>query len=188
MKNAAKQWKLRMLGAAVALLGMIVLATYLLTPANAEESRDSAQASAKEAQAANSEMFTAYVEDIQHEDGKLYLIVDKIGWYQGAEADKVFEQRNPDSGIDGAPDGYYIVNDSKEQEKVEVSSNAEVLMQLYDRDGTVSGTNIQWNESVALSKFESLYDNTNILDLSVFPYHLTVQDGKVTKIVQQYIP
>ncbi|SEK26505.1 hypothetical protein [Paenibacillus sp. OK003] len=188
MKNAAKQWKLRMLGAAVALLGMIVLATYLLTPANAEESTDSVQAFAKEAQAANSEMFTAYVDDIQHENGKSYLIVDKIGWYQGAEADKVFDQRNPDSGIDGAPDGYYIVNDSKEQEKVEVSANAEVLMQLYDRDGTVSGTTIQWNESVALSKFESLYDNTNILDLSVFPYHLTVQDGKVIKIVQQYIP
>ncbi|MFC9708205.1 hypothetical protein ACFTRD_08585 [Paenibacillus sp. NPDC056933] len=188
MKNAAKQWKLRLLGAAVALLGMIVLATYLLTPANAEESTDSVQVSAKGSQAANSEMFTAYVDDLQQENGKLYLVVDKIGWYQGTEADQIFEQRNPNSGIDGAPDGYYIVNDSKEQEKVEVSPNAEVLMQLYDHDGTVEGTNIQWNEPVTLSKFESLYDNTHILDLSVFPYHLTVQDGKVIKIVQQYIP
>lgn len=188
MKNAAKQWKLKILGTAALLLGIIVLTTYLLTPANAEESAGSSQASAKEAQAANSEMYTAYVDELQQENGKLYLIVDRIGWYQGEEADKVFEQRNPDSGIDGAPDGYYIINDSKEQDKFEVSSNAEVLMQLYDRDGTVKGTEIQWNEPIALSKFESLYDNKNIVDLSVFPYHLTVQDGKVTKIVQQYIP
>ncbi|PAD32657.1 hypothetical protein [Paenibacillus sp. 7523-1] len=188
MKNAAKQWKLKILGTAALLLGIIVLTTYLLTPANAEESVGSSQASAKEAQAANSEMYTAYVDELQQENGKLYLIVDRIGWYQGEEADKVFEQRNPDSGIDGAPDGYYIINDSKEQDKIEVSSNAEVLMQLYDRDGTVKGTDIQWNESIALSKFESLYDNKNIVDLSVFPYHLTVQDGKVTKMVQQYIP
>lgn len=188
MKNAAKQWKLRMLGAAVALLGMIVIATYVLTPANAEESADSVQASVKEAQVANSEMFTAYVNDIQQENGKVYLVVDKIGWYQGKEADEIFEQRNPDAGIDGAPDGYYIVNDSREQEKVEVSANTEVLMQLYDRDGTMQGTDIQWNEPVTLAKFESLYENKQILDLAVFPYHVTVQDGKVTKIVQQYIP
>lgn len=188
MKNAAKQWKLRMIGAVVALLGMIVLTTYLLTPANAQESADAQQPSAKDAQVANSEMFTAYVEGMHIEDGKLFMTVDKIGWYQGEEADAIFAQRNPEAGIDGAPDGYYIVNDSKEQEQVEVSANAEVLMQLYDRDGTMQGADIQWNEPVTLSKFESLYENTRILDLSVFPYHLTVQDGKVTKIVQQYIP
>ncbi|MFS0869558.1 hypothetical protein [Paenibacillus xylanilyticus] len=188
MKNAAKQWKFKMLGTVTLLLGIIVLTTYLLTPANAEESTSSSQVSTKEAQAVNSEMYTAYVDDLQQENGKLYLVVDKIGWYQGEEADRVFEQRNPDSGIDGAPDGYYIINDSKEQEKVEVSADAEMLMQLYDRDGTVQGTTIQWNEPIALSKFESLYENKAILDLSVFPYHLTVQDGKVTKIVQQYIP
>ncbi|MMZ68267.1 hypothetical protein D1872_309330 [compost metagenome] len=90
--------------------------------------------------------------------------------------------------MDGAPDGYYIVNDSKEQEKVEVQADAEVLMQLYDRDGTYAGADIQWNEPVTLNKFESLYDNKTIVDLSVFPYHLTVKDGQVVKIVQQYIP
>lgn len=48
MKNATKQWKLGMIGAVVALLGMIVLTTYLLTPANAQGSTDAHQTSAKE--------------------------------------------------------------------------------------------------------------------------------------------
>lgn len=188
MKNAARQWKLRMLGIAVAVLGMIVIATYVLTPANAEENASATPAAAKQVQANNTEMFTAYIDHLQQENGKLYLVVDKIGWYQGEEADKVFEQRNPDSGLDGAPDGYYIVNDNEEQEKFEVSADAEVLMQLYDRDGTIQGADIQWNEPIELSTFETLYDKKDILDLAVFPYHITVQDGKVVKIVQQYIP
>lgn len=188
MKNAAKQWKFRWIGAGVALLGIMVIAAYLWTPAKAEGITATSLSTAKETLATNSETYTAYVDGIQQENGKLFLIVDKIGWYQGEEADTIFEQRNPDSGLDGAPDGYYIVNDSKEQEKVEVQADAEVLMQLYDRDGTYAGADIQWNEPVTLNKFESLYDNKTIVDLSVFPYHLTVKDGQVIKIVQQYIP
>ncbi|WP_342555675.1 hypothetical protein [Paenibacillus sp. FSL R7-0652] len=188
MKNAAKQWRLRMIGAAAALLGIIVLTTYLLTPANAEERTNVQSPAANKAQPANSEVYTAYIDGMRVEDGKLMLTIDKIGWYQGEEADEIFKQRNPDAGIDGAPDGYYIINDNKEQEQVEVNADAKVLMQLYDRDGTVQGTEIQWNEPVTLSKFESLYGNKQIMDLSVFPYHLTIQDGKVIKIVQQYIP
>ena len=55
-------------------------------------------------------------------------------------------------------------------------------------DGTVQGTEIQWNEPVTLSKFQSLYGDKRIMDLAIFPYHLTIQDGKVIQIVQQYIP
>lgn len=188
MKNVAKQWRYRMIGAAVALLGIIVLTTYLLTPANAEERTNVQSPSANKAQLANSEVYTAYIDGMRVEDGKLMLTVDKIGWYQGEEANAIFKQRNPDAGMDEAPDGYYIVNDSKEQEQVEVKANANVLMQLYDRDGTVQGADIQWNEPVSLTKFESLYGDKRMMDLSVFPYHLTIQDGKVIKIVQQYIP
>jgi hypothetical protein len=188
MKNAAKKWRLQMIGAAAVLLGIIVLATYLLTPANAEQRTNVQSPSANKAQLANSEVYTAYIEGIRVEDGKLMLTVDKIGWYQGEEANTVFKQRNPDAGIDEAPDGYYIVNDNKEQEQIEVKTDAKVLMQLYDYDGTMQGAEIQWNEPVSLSKFESLYGDKRIVDLSVFPYHLTIQDGKVIQIVQQYIP
>ncbi|PYE50096.1 hypothetical protein HUB98_28920 [Paenibacillus barcinonensis] len=188
MKNAAKKWRLQMIGAAAALVGIIVLATYLLPPANAEERMNVQSPSANKAQLANSEVYTAYIEGMRVEDGKLMLSVDKIGWYQGEEANTVFKQRNPDAGIDEAPDGYYIVNDNKEQEQVEVKADAKVLMQLYDHDGTMQGAEIKWNEPVSLSKFEALYGDTRIMDLSVFPYHLTIQDGKVIQIVQQYIP
>lgn len=168
MKNAAKKWRLQMIGAAAVLLGIIVLATYLLTPANAEQRTNVQSPSANKAQLANSEVYTAYIEGIRVEDGKLMLTVDKIGWYQGEEANTVFKQRNPDAGIDEAPDGYYIVNDNKEQEQIEVKTDAKVLMQLYDYDGTMQGAEIQWNEPVSLSKFESLYGDKRIVDLSVF--------------------
>ncbi|MBR2566193.1 MAG: hypothetical protein IKE29_16440 [Paenibacillus sp.] len=189
MKNAAKRWRLQMVGAVVALLGIIVLTTYLLTPANAADRADVPSSSAaSNAQPANSEVYTAYIDEMHVVDGKLMLTVDKIGWYQGEEADTIFNQRNPDAGLDGAPDGYYIINDNEEQEQVEVNTDAKVLMQLYDRDGTVQGTEIQWNEPVTLSKFQSLYGDKRIMDLAIFPYHLTIQDGKVIQIVQQYIP
>ncbi|MGN7456860.1 hypothetical protein ACTHPH_18795 [Paenibacillus pasadenensis] len=131
---------------------------------------------------------TDYIESITHKEGKWYITVDPIEWYEGKEADEQFLKHEPDSGLDGAPDGYYIVNDDTTATTYEISPDAAVLMQLYDRTGDPAELETQWNEPVALDEFAKLYAKNDVLDLADFPYHLTVKDGVVTKIVQQFIP
>ncbi|GAB6988297.1 hypothetical protein [Paenibacillus pini] len=132
---------------------------------------------------------TAMLSSIEQREGHLYIQADKIEWYEGAAADKKFLEREQDIGdMTGAPDGYYIVNDDIQYQTYEIDPDAQVLMQLYDHDGTYEGMNIQWNEPVTLEKYKAIMDNDTLMDMKTFPYHLTLKDGKVVKIVQQYIP
>ncbi|MVO98153.1 hypothetical protein [Paenibacillus lutrae] len=132
---------------------------------------------------------TVMISSLGQSKGDLTLQGDRIEWYEGEEADRKFVEHETDIGdMTHAPDGYYIVDDQQKLETFEIDSNAQVLMQLYDRDGTYEGTDIKWNEKVTLGKFLNIYPNNGLLDVSTFPFHLTIKDGKVVKIVQQYIP
>ncbi|MNV61925.1 hypothetical protein D3C71_1544520 [compost metagenome] len=109
-------------------------------------------------------------------------------WYEGKEAEQAFAQYEPDAGIDGPPDGYYIVNDDEKLQKYPLANDVEVLMQIYDHTGNVEDIDISWNEHISLQKFAQLFEHTELLDVRDFPYHLTIENGQVTRIVQQYIP
>lgn len=132
---------------------------------------------------------TVMISSIEHKNGSLYLQGDQIEWYEGAEADQKFLEHETDIGdMTHAPDGYYIVNDQEKLDSFEIDPNAQVLMQLYDHDGTFEGVDVKWNEEVSLGKFLDIYHNNSLLDVSTFPFHITIKDHKVVKIVQQYIP
>ncbi|MEC0238554.1 hypothetical protein P4H66_01535 [Paenibacillus dokdonensis] len=133
---------------------------------------------------------TALISTIQQDNGHLSIQADPIDWYEGAAADQKFAERDKDAAeeLGGAPDGYYIVNDDKTLQTYEIAPDATVLMQLYDHDGTYEGMEIKWNEAVSLDKYLAIMNNDKLMDMRSFPYHLTIQDGKVVKIVQQYIP
>lgn len=136
--------------------------------------------------------YTVFINSVEKgPNGGLQLETDRIGWYTGKEADKLFLKDNPDAKeeLGGAPDGYYIVNNDTTEVKMPVAANAEVLMQIYDHTGKYEDVQINWNEPIALSKFDAQYNNPlGLLDLSAFPYQITVKDGVIVKIVQQYIP
>lgn len=135
---------------------------------------------------------TVYINQVQTKgegtNQETTLVVDEIDWFEGEEAVQAFLKHEPDAGIDAPPNGYYIVNDLEESAGYPVSPDAEVLMQIYDHTGDISDLDIQWNEAITLNKFTKLFNQTDVLDLGEFPYHITVQDGKITSIVQQYIP
>ncbi|MNH91115.1 hypothetical protein D3C73_436660 [compost metagenome] len=129
----------------------------------------------------------SYINFILTQDDKTYIVADYIDWYFGEEAKEIFAQREPDAGIDSPPNDYYIVNDNPMLRIFEVEKSAEVLMQLYNRDNTDEGAmDIIWNEQITLDKFNNIYASEEAL--SEFPYHLTIKDGKIVKIVQQFIP
>ncbi|WP_223067325.1 hypothetical protein [Paenibacillus caui] len=134
--------------------------------------------------------FTAYIHTIKQTDGTTYVNVDPISWYQGEAADRIFKELEPEGykELGGSPDGYYIVNNTEEHDSYAVKPDAEVLMQLYDRDGHPENADIRWNEPITLDKFVTVLGKGGLLDPASFPYHITVQDGQVVKIVQQYIP
>ncbi|MNP50322.1 hypothetical protein D3C76_1445820 [compost metagenome] len=61
-------------------------------------------------------------------------------------------------------------------------------MQIFDHTGNMDDLDINWNESITLQQFMDQFNKTDVIDLSQFPYHITIQDGVITSIVQQYIP
>ncbi|WP_379392718.1 hypothetical protein [Paenibacillus lentus] len=130
-----------------------------------------------------------YIEQLNSlADGKNELTVDEIQWYEGEAAEQAFLKHEPDAGIDGPPDGYYIVNEDHELMSYPIAENAKILMQIYDRTGDIEDMDIQWDEQVTLEQFKSILENAEWIDVRDFPFHITVKDGTIVQIVQQYIP
>ncbi|MFC4307295.1 hypothetical protein [Cohnella boryungensis] len=130
----------------------------------------------------------AYLGQIVQENGSLMLDADFIEWYEGEAADRVFREQEQDPEMTEAPDGYYIVNPDNTIEKLPVAADAKVFMQLYNRTGDPAEADIRWNEQISLDKFRALLAEDGELDIKQFPYHLTMENGVITKIVQQYVP
>ncbi|AZK48878.1 hypothetical protein EIM92_05805 [Paenibacillus lentus] len=120
-------------------------------------------------------------------DGNV-LFVDEIEWYEGEEAEQAFLEHEPDAGIDGPPDGYYIVNEDIKLTSYRIAEDVRIFMQIYDRTGNIEDMDIRWNELVTMEQFKGIVQNTEWIDVKDFPYHITVKDGTVVQIVQQYIP
>ncbi|GGA32966.1 hypothetical protein [Paenibacillus physcomitrellae] len=185
---------LKRLGSSLLLLVLIAAGLSFLMPKDAVGEGNAAgavAAAAAQTQAGSQPTtFTAYIHTLKQPDGAIRMVVDPIGWYQGEAASAVFKQEDPEgyAELGGAPDDYYIVNHSEDNVAYTVSPDAAVLMQLYDRDGHPENADIQPNEVITLSKFIQVFNQGGLLDPAMFPYHITVKDGKVIKIVQQYIP
>lgn len=130
----------------------------------------------------------AYINQVEIRDGKVYFIVDPIEWYEGEEANQIFREREQDPEMTEAPDGYYIINDTEEQMELPVAEDAEIRLQLYDHTGRYEDAEIFWNQLVDLNKFIGIYNKDDIVDMKWFPFHLTIEDGTVVKIIQQYVP
>lgn len=134
--------------------------------------------------------YTVFINKIDRDsnNGNYELTVDPINWYLGEAANVEFNKENPNSGIDGAPDGYYITNDDTQTYNYAVATNPKVLMQIYDHTGQWKDIDTNWNEPVSIQKLNAIFQKPDLLDPTVFPYHITIKDGQVSQIVQQYIP
>ena len=133
---------------------------------------------------------TVYIQSIHTDNGTISIVADELNWYQGDEADRIFAEREPEAAaeIGGALDAYYIVNDSDTLTTYPVSDNAAVTMQIYDHTGNLEDLDINWDEKITLEHFITHYKETDVFDLSQSPYHITLKDGIITSIVQQYVP
>ncbi|GBF74048.1 hypothetical protein PA598K_02378 [Paenibacillus sp. 598K] len=138
--------------------------------------------------AASPETQTSYIESIEQKDGKITAVVDYIQWFEGEEANEQFRLHEQDPDMTEAPDGYYIVNEDDALVELEIAPDAEVRMQIYNRTGNIEEADIVWDEQIDVDRFIGLIQDHEEWDMRDFPYHITVKDGKIIKIVQQYIP
>jgi hypothetical protein len=164
---------------------LVLLFLSLVTTASTAGTRVAAQGGAQ------IEHLTVYIHTLQPAaDGKLTLTADQIEWYQGADADRIFAEREPEAYAEtgGALDDYYIVNDSDQLSAYPVADNAKVTMQIFDHTGNIEDLDIHWNESIPLQRFTKEFAKSDVFDLSGSPYHLTIENGVITSIVQQYTP
>ncbi|GIP43889.1 hypothetical protein J45TS6_23480 [Paenibacillus sp. J45TS6] len=178
---------------AISLLSVIFMGSFTYGNLNYEASTVLAKPKNPEIQTENKDITdttkeTIYITNINNIEGQLEIQADDIEWFEGKAADEALVKNEPNAGIDYAPDGYYIVNDEPSTYELKVAPDAEVLVQIYDRTGQPEDIDINWNEKISLEKFIALYNQKDNLDMSQFPYHVTVQDGEVIQIVQQYIP
>ncbi|WP_110930832.1 hypothetical protein [Paenibacillus bouchesdurhonensis] len=129
-----------------------------------------------------------YIEQLNSLADGNELTVDEIEWYEGEAAEQAFLKHEPDAGIDEPPDGYYIVNEDTKLTNYKIAKDVRIFMQIYDRTGDIEDMDIQWNELVTLEQFKSILQHTEWIDVREFPYHITVKDGTIVQMVQQYIP
>lgn len=130
----------------------------------------------------------AYIDRLYQNDGRTYLDVDFIDWYEGEDANRVFREREQDPEMTEAPDGYYIVNDDTRLQSLEIAADTKVFMQIYNRTGNIEEADTVWNEQISVAKFISLFTEPSGMDMKDFPYHLTIENNRIVKITQQFIP
>ncbi|ANY69532.1 hypothetical protein BBD42_25875 [Paenibacillus sp. BIHB 4019] len=131
---------------------------------------------------------TVYMDHIIKQNNAYVATYDEIQWYEGEAASVQFRQHEQDAEMTDAPDGYYIVNDDPQLHDLPIAADAEVFMQIYNRTGNAAEADIQWNEPITVDKFVSIMNSDDPFQLNNFPYHITIKDGQIVKIVQQYIP
>ncbi|WP_373230884.1 hypothetical protein [Cohnella sp.] len=135
-----------------------------------------------------SETQTVYMDTIEQKNGKTYITVDFIEWYEGEEANVIFREKENDSEMTETPDGYYVVNEEMDLLTFEVAEDAQVLMQIYNRTGNIDEADTIWNEEISVDKFFAELSDTSEMNLKEFPYHLEIHEGTIVKITQQFVP
>jgi hypothetical protein len=135
-----------------------------------------------------SETQAAYIDTIDQKNGKTYVTVDFIEWYEGEEANVKFREIEKDPEMTETPSGYYVVNERMDLQTFEVDEDAKVLMQIYNRTGNIVEADTLWNEEISVDKFFKEVSDTSEMNLKEFPYHLEIHEGKIVKITQQFVP
>jgi hypothetical protein len=105
------------------------------------------------------------------------ITFDLIQFYTGAEAVKAATEDKQESP---PPNDYYIRNTNPRLRTLPVQSNAPITVNVLAADQTGSSAK---NVSVTLAKLSSWFPNPGTPT-----FWITVRNGEVTKIAQQYLP
>ncbi len=119
--------------------------------------------------------------DIPHRS----ITFDLIEFLTGDAAKKAWQKANPGSGDDGPDDDYYIVNDNPKLRTLPVAANVTVSVLQNDGGSPQTATITLAALPGYLAKAKP---DTTDHKLSYNPWWLTVQNGQIVKIEEQFVP
>ena len=129
------------------------------------------------------------IEDGRHpvlleEVGADGMVVDVIQWLTGEAANKAAVEDGVIEEGDSVPNDYYIVNDNPMLREIPVAADVQVTLSTWDCQ------NVPTEKSVVFDRFVELFDGDGecVDSLAVNPYWLTVEDGVIVAIEEQYRP
>lgn len=137
---------------------------------------------------ANSERQMGYIKKVYPQNGKNYLDIDYIQWLTGDVAEKAMREDGecPKTGECIVLDDYYIRNQNSLIRTFEISPDVQIFMQTYGIGE--EGGDISWNQPITFNQLRRVFDTNSKPHLKSVPYIVEIQNKKIVKITEQYIP
>jgi multidrug efflux pump subunit AcrA (membrane-fusion protein) len=122
----------------------------------------------------------AFLRDVTADE----LVADVIQWLTGDAANEAAVEEGFIEEGDSVPNDYYIVNDNPMLRTLTIAPDVEVTLATWDCE------NIPTEKRVSIERFVALFNGIGecIDNLLVNPYWLTVEDGTIVAIEEQYRP
>ncbi|MDI6777730.1 MAG: hypothetical protein QMD77_00905 [Patescibacteria group bacterium] len=136
----------------------------------------------------NSERQMGYIKKVYEKGGKSYLNIDYIQWLTGDAAEKAMREDGecPKTGECIVLNDYYIRNVNPLIRTFEINPAAKIFMQTYSIGE--AGGDISWNQPITYAEFKSIFTTNAKPRLKNVPYIVEIQNQKIVKITEQYIP
>ncbi|MCX6763175.1 MAG: hypothetical protein NTZ97_00345 [Candidatus Moranbacteria bacterium] len=129
-----------------------------------------------------------YIKSVSEKNEKKYLSIDYIQWLAGEEA--VAAKRKdgtcPKKGECIVENDYYIQNENSQIRNFEIIPEVEINMQTLHIGE--EGGDIQWNENVTFEKFKNIFQEAEAKRFKQTPFEIELQDNKIIRITERYIP
>lgn len=126
-----------------------------------------------------------FIRSVEEGPGGTAILFDDATWLSGREGEDAAIEAGlctEETRNECLPNDFFILNEDMETLRVPVAEDAEVVMETY-RTGEPGDA----GEELSIEDFTVLINNEE-LHWSELPYHVTVEDGDVVRIEEQYVP
>jgi hypothetical protein len=129
-----------------------------------------------------------FIRHLDQEAGSVYISFDQAEWFSGPQAEKAILEdglcSDPEHGCE-PPNGFYIRNQDDETVAFQVSDQVDILMQTLSHrpDGSYNS-----DERIDLDRFRQAVRCACTSHLRLVPYWITLENGVVVTIREQYVP
>ena len=122
----------------------------------------------------------ALLEGIRHDS----LVFDVIQWLSGQAAQDAAEEDGAIEAGEGVPNDYYIRNQNPQLRSLDVSPGSDVVLSTWDCQS------IPTEKTVSFARFVEIFNSPGRCARNVVssPYWLTVENGVIVAIEEQYRP
>lgn len=129
-----------------------------------------------------------YIRNVYANNNIKYIEIDYIQWLQGDEALQAMYEDGECTGMKDdcfVTNDYYIRNPDTKTTTLKLSQKTSFIMQTYKM---LERGDMTVNEKISYSNFASIFTNSEESSAKFAPYHLTIKNGIVTEVLEQYVP